>query len=93
MTGLEVLEKIANAKMQYQKKNGKEAEYLIISQNLYFRLYDYVINNFSLTFKEEDFDKESIVYGMKVKFVFDSDFLMVGRNEILKLKGEKEVED
>ena len=88
MTRLEVLEKIANAKMQYQKKNGKEAEYLIISQNLYFRLYDYVINNFSLTFKEEDFDKESIVYGMKIKLISDNDFLMVGSNEILKLKGE-----
>lgn len=88
MTGLEVLEKIANAKMQYQKKNGKEAEYLIISQNLYFRLYDYVINNFSLTFKEEDFDKESIVYGMTIKLISDNDFLMVGSNEILKLKGE-----
>lgn len=88
MTGLEVLEKIANAKMQYWKKNGKEAEYLIISQNLYFRLYDYVINNFSLTFKEEDFDKESIVYGMKIKLISDNDFLMVGSNEILKLKGE-----
>lgn len=92
MTGLEVLEKIANAKMQYQKKNGKEAEYLIISQNLYFRLYDYVINNFSLTFKEEDFDKESIVYGMKIKLISDNDFLMVGSNEILKLKGEKDAE-
>lgn len=88
MTGLEVLEKIANAKMQYQKKNGKEAEYLIISQNLYFRLYDYVINNFSLTFKEEDFDKESIVYGMKIKIISDNNFLMVGCNEVLKLKGE-----
>lgn len=88
MTGLEVLEKIANAKMQYQKKNGKEAEYLIISQNLYFRLYDYVINNFSLTFKEEDFDKESIVYGMKIKIISGNNFLMVGCNEVLKLKGE-----
>lgn len=93
MIGLEVLKSIMSAQKQYAEKNGKYPDYLVISQNLYFRLYDYVTNNFLLTFKEGDSDKELTVAGMKVKFVFDSDFLMVGRNEILKLKGEKEVED
>ena len=36
MTGLEVLEKIANAKEQYAEKNGKYQEFIIISQNLLF---------------------------------------------------------
>lgn len=89
MTGLEVLEKIANAKMQYWKKNGKEAEYLIISQNLYFRLHEYMTNGFLLKhFDETDFDKEPTIDGMRIKLIGDKDFLMVGCNEILELKGE-----
>lgn len=93
MTGLEVLKNIMSTQKQYAEKNGKYPDCIVISQNLYFRLYDYIINNFLLKFEEEDFEKEPTVCGMKVKFVFDNDFLMVGRNEILKLKGEKEVED
>lgn len=92
MTGLEVLKNIMSAQKQYAEKNGKYPDCIVISQNLYFRLYDYITNNFLLNFKEEDFDKEPTVAGMKVKFVYDSDFLMVGNNEILKLKGEKDDE-
>lgn len=88
MTGLEVLKKIMSAKEQYAEKNSKSPEYLVISQNLYFRFYDYITNNFSLTFKEEDFDKEPTISGMKIKIISGNDFLMVGCNEILKLKGE-----
>ena len=91
MTGLEVLKRIISAKEQYTEKNCKCPDYIVISQNLYFRLYNYVTNNFSLTFKEEDFDKEPNVAGMKIKLISDSDFLMVGCNEILELKGEKDV--
>ena len=90
MTGLEVLEKIANAKRRYQKKNGKDAEYLIISQNLYFRLHEYITNDgFVLKHYDETyFDEEPTICGMRIKLIGDKDFLMVGCNEILKLKGE-----
>lgn len=89
MTGLEVLKKIMSAKEQYAEKNCKCPDCIVISQNLYFRLYDYLTNNFSLTFKEEDFDKEFTIAEMSIKLISDNDFLMVGCNEILKLKGEK----
>lgn len=89
MTGLEVLEKIANAKEQYAEKNGKYPEFIIISQNLYFRLHEYMTNCFLLKhFDEADFDKEPTIEGMTIKLIGDKDFLMVGCNEILKLKGE-----
>lgn len=90
MTGLGVLGKIANAKRQYWKKNGKEAEYLIISQNLYFMLYEYIINEgFVLKHYDETyFYEEPTICGMRIKLIGDKDFLMVGRNEILGLKGE-----
>lgn len=87
MTGLELLKNIILAKEQYAEKNGICPDYIVISQNLYFRLCVYVTNIFSLTFKE-DFDKEPTVYGMKIKLISDNDFLMVGSNEILKIKGE-----
>lgn len=89
MTGLEVLKKIMSAKEQYAKKNNKSPEYLVISQNLYFRLHEYMTNGFLLKhFDETDFDKEPTIDGMTIKLIGNKDFLMVGCNEILKLKGE-----
>lgn len=90
MTGLEVLEKIAKAKERYWKNNGgRTPDYLIISQNLYFRLHEYMTNGFLLKhFDEADYDKETTISGMKIKLIGDKDFLMVGCNEILGLKGE-----
>ena len=89
MTGLEVLKNIISAKEQYAKKNGICPDYIVISQNLYFRLHEYMTNGFLLKhFDETDFDKEPTIDGMTIKLIGDKDFLMVGCNEILKLKGE-----
>lgn len=88
MIGLKVLEKIVSAREQYAEKNGKYPNYLVISQNLFFRLYDYITKNFSLVYDENVFDQAPIIFGMTIKLIGDKDFLMVGCNEILKLKGE-----
>lgn len=90
MTGLEVLGEITNAKRQYREKNGKHPEFIIISQNLYFRLHEYITNDgFVLKHYDETyFDEEPTICGMRIKLIGDKDFLMVGCNEILKLKGE-----
>ena len=88
MTGLKVLEKIMSAREQYAEKNGKYPNYLVISQNLYFRLHHFITNNFLLVYDENNFNKEPTIEGMTIKLIGDKDFLMVGCNEILKLKGE-----
>ena len=89
MTGLEVLKNIISAKEQYAEKNGICPDYIVISQNLYFRLHEYMTNGFLLKhFDEADYDKEPTISGMKIKLIGDKDFLMVGCNEILGLKGE-----
>ena len=89
MAGLEVLKKIMYAKEQYCERNGKSPDYLVISQNLYFRLYDYITKNFSLVYDENLFDQAPTIFGMTMKIISDKDFLMVGNNEIFKLKGEQ----
>lgn len=88
MTAEEIYVTIADAEERYLKNNKHEPDYVAMSQNLYFtlcRAYHYPDSA-----KEPYFTK---ICEMSIKLISDSDFLMVGRNEILKLKGEKEVED
>lgn len=88
MTAEEIYVTIADAKERYLKNNKQEPDYVVMSQNLYFilcRAYYYPDS-----VKESYFTK---ICGMEIKLISDSDFLMVGRNEILKLKGEKDVKD
>lgn len=88
MTAEEIYVTIADSKERYLKNNKKEPDYVVMSQNLYFTL--------CRAYYQPDSAKESYftkICGMSIKLISDSDFLMVGRNEILKLKGEKEVED
>lgn len=85
MTAEEIYVTIAGAKERYLKNNKKEPDYVVMSQNLYFTLFRayYCFGDVSF----------ATIYGMEIKLISDNDFLMVGRNEILKLKGEKDVED
>ena len=88
MTAEEIYVTIADAKERYLKNNKQEPDYVVMSQNLYFALCRAYCHPDSA--KESYFTK---ICGMSIKLISDSDFLMVGDNEILKLKGEKEVED
>ena len=55
MTPIDVFTKILCARREYRKKNNKFPEFLIISNNLYLKLYKYLMDNYSLfEFKEED---------------------------------------
>lgn len=88
MIAEEIYVTIADAKERYLKNNKQEPDYVVMSQNLYFtlcRAYHHPDNA-----KEPYFTK---ICGLDIKLISDSDFLMVGRNEILKLKGEKDVKD
>lgn len=87
MTGEDMLLLIADAKYKYIKTNKKLPDYLIISQNLYFRLYEYFCKLYK--FNIECFDKKFIL-DMEIKLIDAEDFLMVGCNEILKRKGGKD---
>lgn len=90
ISAVEIMEKIMYAKNKFIENNKKEPDYVVISQNLYFRLYsasNFIFNDSG----DEDYD--TTIFGMIVKLISDNDFLMVGRNEILKLKGEKDVKD
>lgn len=84
----ELMEKIISAKKQFIQNNKKEPDYVVISQNLYFTL--------CRAYCHPDRDEEHYftkICGLDIKLISDSDFIMVGRNEILKLKGEQDVED
>lgn len=86
MTAEEIYVTIADAKERYLKNNKKEPDYVVMSQNLYFtlcRAYCHPDSEGEYCFTK--------ICEMSIKLISDSDFLMVGRNEILKLKGEKDV--
>lgn len=88
MTAEEIYVTITDAKVRYFKNNKKEPDYVVMSQNLYFTLCRAYYHPDSA--KESYFTK---ICEMSIKLISDSDFLMVGRNEILKLKGEKGEDD
>lgn len=83
MTAEEILATIEDAKVRYQKNNKKEPDYVIISQNLYFS----IVSAYYCPDCAEEYSYTTIC-GMTIKLIGDKDFLMVGCNEILKLKGE-----
>lgn len=88
MTAEEIYVTIADAKERYLKNNKKEPDYVVMSQNLYFTL--------CRAYCHPDSEGEyyfTKICEMSIKLISDSDFLMVGRNEILKLKGEKGEDD
>lgn len=88
MTAEEIYVTIADAKERYLKNNKKEPDYVVMSQNLYFSM----VRAYYCPDCAEEYPYTTIC-GMTIKLIGDKDFLMVGCNEILKLKGEKEVED
>lgn len=88
MTAEEIYVTIADAKERYLKNNKQEPDCVVMSQNLYFtlcRAYYYPDSEGEYYFTK--------ICEMSIKLISDSDFLMVGSNEILKLKGEKDAED
>lgn len=81
MTPIDVFTKILCARREYRKKNNKFPEFLIISNNLYLKLYKYLMDNYSLfEFKEEDIPTDATIDGMKIKLISDYDILIVGCN-------------
>ncbi len=87
MTGLDILEKILVAREKYKKMNYKYPEFLIISNNLYFKLYKYIEDIAPLIIDPGELLTEPTIAGMTVKTISDNGILIVGCNEILKQKG------
>ena len=88
MTTEEIFVTIKNAKARYIENNGKDPDYVIISQNLYFSM----VRAYYCPDCAEEYPYTTIC-GMKIKLIGDKDFLIVGCTEILGLKGEKDIED